>query len=485
MQFNNPILNKRNENKKKHMKTITKFVHHVFAGLAFACFALGLTPNAFAVSPAPDGNYPGFNTAEGDNALFSLTTGLYNTAVGAKALFSDTTSSSNTANGAYSLYSNTSGSHNTATGVSALYINTTGFQNTAVGAQALFSNTTGNNDTANGVTALYSNSSGSYNTASGSSALYSNTTGLANTAIGAQALYNNTTGTNTATGFQSLFKNTSGTGNVANGYRAIYSNSVGTGNVAIGSQTLQNNTTGNSNTAIGRLALTGNTGGSHNIALGENAGQNITTGGKNIDIGNTGISGDNGKIRIGDTQSDAFIAGLAHISPSATSIAGISGRVVAGAAVLVSGGGQLGVMASSQRFKDDIKPMDKASEAILALKPVSFRYKKEIDSNRTPQFGLVAEDVEKVNPDLVVHDDQGKVFTVRYEAVNAMLLNEFLKEHRTVQEQKATIAELKQELQSRLAEQQKQIETLTSGLQKVSAQVEISRPAPQTVVDNH
>src|SRR5262249_13727721 len=135
--------------------------------------------------------------------------------------------------------------------------------------------------------------------------------------------------------------------------------------------------------------------------------------------------------------------------------------------------GRLGTKPCSQRFKDEIKPMDKASEAIHALKPVTFRYKKEIDAERTPQFGLVAEEVEKVNPDLVVRDAEGKVYTVRYEAVNAMLLNEFLKEHRTVQELKTTVAQ-----------QQKEIEALTAGLQKVSAQLEVSKSAPQTVLNN-
>jgi hypothetical protein len=151
----------------------------------------------------------------------------------------------------------------------------------------------------------------------------------------------------------------------------------------------------------------------------------------------------------------------------------------------VNASDQLGVAVSSARFKNQIKPMDKASEAILALKPVTFRYKKELDPEDIPQFGLVAEEVEKVNPDLVARDRDGKAYTVRYEAVNAMLLNEFLKEHRTVQELKSTVAQQEKDFQSRLAEQQKQIETLTAGLQKVSAQVEMRGPAPQTVVDNH
>jgi uncharacterized coiled-coil protein SlyX len=199
-------------------------------------------------------------------------------------------------------------------------------------------------------------------------------------------------------------------------------------------------------------------------------------------MGNAGSSsGESAKIRIGTTGTQR-----------ATFIAGISGVTVpAGVGIIVGTDGKLGTVVSSERFKDAIKPMDKASEAILALKPVTFRYKHELDSDGIPQFGLVAEEVEKVNPDLVARDADGKAYTVRYEAVNAMLLNEFLKEHRTVQElkstvakQEATIAQLKQNFGETIARQQKQIEVLTAGLQKVSAQIEISRPAPQTVVDN-
>jgi len=159
---------------------------------------------------------------------------------------------------------------------------------------------------------------------------------------------------------------------------------------------------------------------------------------------------------------------------TATFIAGVSGAGVIGVAVKVNAAGQIGTAPSSARFKEEIQAMDKASEAILALKPVTFRYKQEIDPEGIPQFGLVAEEVEKVNPDLVARDDQGQVYTVRYEAVNAMLLNEFLKEHQTVQQLTSTVA--KQE--ATIAKQQRQIETLAAGLQKVSAQVEMSRPAP-------
>ena len=258
--------------------------------------------------------------------------------------------------------------------------------------------------------------------------------------------------------------------NTAEGEHALFSNTTGFNNTATGIQALQNNTTGNNNTAIGFVALLSNTTGSDNIALGFQAGQNLTTGSNNIDIGNLGVAGDSKRIRIGTagTQTKTFIAG-------------ISGATVAGGVgVIVGSNGQLGTVVSSNRFKDAIKPMDKASEAILALRPVTFYYKKELDPDGIPQFGLVAEQVEKVNPDLVARDEEGKPYTVRYEAVNAMLLNEFLKEHRTVQELKSAAA--KQE--AIIAHQQKQIEALTAGLQKVSAQVEMSRVAPQVVVNN-
>ena len=200
--------------------------------------------------------------------------------------------------------------------------------------------------------------------------------------------------------------------------------------------------------------------------MGYLAGDNLTTGSNNIDIGNVGVAGEAAKIRIGTagTQTAAFIAG-------------IRGVAVTGAAVVVSSSGQLGVAPSSERFKDEIKPMDKASEAILALKPVTFRYKHELDPEGIPQFGLVAEQVEKVNPDLVARDEQGKVYTVRYEAVNAMLLNEFLKEHRKVED-------LEKDLRATIVQQQKEIEALTTGLQKVSAELEVSKTAPQLVINN-
>jgi hypothetical protein len=185
-------------------------------------------------------------------------------------------------------------------------------------------------------------------------------------------------------------------------------------------------------------ALSSNTTGSDNIAIGINAGFNLRTFSNNIDIGNVGAATDSDTIRIGNTGDANTI----------TFIAGISNTGVTGATVLVSDSGQLGVAVSSRRFKNDIEPMNNASEAIFTLKPVTFRYKKEIDPARTSQFGLVAEDVEKVNPNLVVRDKKGKPYTVRYEAVNAMLLNEFLKEHGKVQEQEVTIMQLQKEMRT-------------------------------------
>jgi Chaperone of endosialidase len=382
-----------------------------YLGCALAGAFVVLVPVARAVSPAPDGGYPNGNTAEGSGALFSLTNGFWNTALGQQTLYQDT-----------------SGSYNTALGFGALFKNATAHGNTATGYYALFSNATGYFNTANGFDALVSNVTGFRNAAVGTYALYSHVSGAFNNAVGAFALYSDTTGE---------------------------------ANNAFGESALPKNTTGMNNTAIGDDALWSNTTGSLNIALGSGAGRFLTTGSHNIDIGNFGVAGESNTIRIGTqgTQARTFVAG-------------IWGTAVRGSAVVVNSSGQLGVSPSSARYKDGIKPMDKASEAILALKPVTFHYKKEIDPDSTPQFGLVAEDVAKVSPDLVVHDGKGEIYTVRYDAVNAMLLNEFLKEHHQVQELKTIVAA-----------QQKQIEVLTAGLQKMSAQIEISNPTPEVVVN--
>jgi trimeric autotransporter adhesin len=434
------------------MKTTTlqlrNSVNRLHVRLAFLLISLV----CFALSPQARGtcqegcDTSTNNTFLGEDALFSNNGGLYNTAVGYQALYSNTAGIQNTATGSLALFFNTTGYENTANGISTLYFNTTGYGNTATGAAALTLNTIGNDNTATGGGALNANQTGSNNTATGHLALEISYSGNFNTATGDTALQNNEFGnSNTATGSSALQSNTAGNSNTADGARA-----------------LQQNKAGGNNTAVGFDALRHNEHGRNNIALGFEAGLDLN-GNDNVDIGNRGITGDSNAIRIGTEGT--------HMH---TFVAGISGATVAdGVGVVVGADGHLGTVVSSARFKDAIKPMDKASEAILSLKPVTFRYKHELDPDGIPQFGLVAEDVEKVDTDLVARDEQGKPYTVRYEAVNAMLLNEFLKEHRTVQELKTTVAQ-----------QQKQIEALTEGLQKVSARLELSKSGPQTVLNN-
>src|SRR5947208_8257621 len=314
------------------------------------------------------------------------------------------------------------------------------------------------------------------NTAEGKDALFSLTTGVDNTALGFQALYNGSSASgNTAVGSQGLLSNADGTRNVAVGAAALSRLTSGEMNTAVGNISLAQGESVNFNTALGRRAL-GSTQGDQNTGLGFFAGSNLRDdGSNNIYIANVGpvpIGTESNTIRIGTQTATIVTVGNppieSHPMPAhtATFIAGIFGKTSSGGTpVYINSNGKLGTSTSSKRFKEDIEPMDKASEAILALKPVAFRYKNEIDPDRTPQFGLIAEEVAKPNTDLVVRDDNGEIYTVRYEAVNAMLLNEFLKEHRNVAEQESTIAELK----ATVARQQKQIEALAAGLQKVSA----------------
>jgi hypothetical protein len=378
---------------------------------------VGVLPKAEAVSPPPDGGYPGGNTAEGQSALLSLTSGNYNTAVGFLSLLSTTTNSFNTAIGAGALLANTAD------------------QNTATGAGALLSNTAGVNNTANGAFALFSNTSGFNNSALGGGALQSNTIGFANT----------------ATGVGALLTNTSGNDNTADGLFALYFNTTGSENTAIGENALEQNTVGNTNTAIGEGALFQNATGSGNVACGFLAGNQVSAANNVIAIGHDGA----------DVSNTTWVG----------NIYGVSTQSGTTAPVVVSDGGQLGTVASSQRFKKDITTMEKASQSILSLRPVTFHYKN--DANNTPHFGLIAEEVAKVNPALVLPDKEGKPYTVRYDAVNAMLLNEFLKEHRRVQE-----------LEANAARQENEIKALTAGLQKVTAQLEVSKPPRQTVSNN-
>ena len=488
----------------------------IFLALAFVCFKLSFT--AQAVSPPPDGGYANFNTAEGAFALLHLnvSSGFGNTGLGGRALQSDITGSYNTATGYGALFSNTA-SLNTAIGFDALFSNSTGTANTASGARALFHNTDGQYNTATGYDALFSNSGGLYNTAVGVNALYFNQAN-GNCAFGYFALSGNTTATqNSAFGFGALASNTLGTDNTAVGDGALasarqerHNTAIGSGalgtltdtfngqpnpgedtaigyhalhsvwggglpdggnNTAVGSEALGNYVFGEGgNTAVGVRALANLGIAGNNIALGAIAGDNLTDGDNNIDIGNEGVGGDSNKIRIG-------VQG----TQSATYVAGIYQQPVIGdnAPVLIDATGKLGTaVGSSRRFKSDIKSMDDLSKAVLALRPVTFQYKD--DKTHTPQFGLIAEKVAEINPDLVIRDKEGQIYSVRYDAVNAMLLNEFLKEHKAfveeqgkVQEQGATIARL-----------EKQVAALTAGLQKVSAQLQASKPAPQVVNNN-
>ena len=395
------------------MKTIMKTIYCLFAAFALVFFAL--LPVVQAVTPAPDGDYPNLNTAEGYGALFSLTTGLGNTADGCQALYFETIGRFNTAMGLNALFHNTSGSSNTGVGVYAL-LASTGDRNTAMGAGALLGNTTGYENTANGASALFHNGSGIDNTATGVSALAHNG-GSYNTAAGAYALYENTTGSN--------------------------------------------------NTADGSGALFANTG-ANNIAVGSFAGFNLTTGDNNIDIGNLGTGGESNTVRIG-----------AQGTQTATYVAGIAGTGVDGSQVYVNPSGQLGIIVSSSRFKQNIHIMGDASDGLLGLRPVTFQYKN--DGTNKPQFGLIAEEVAQINPDLVLRNAKGEIYSVRYDAVNAMLLNEFLKEHRKVDQ-------LKSDFKARVAQQQREIQALTAQLkeqaaqiQRVSAQIEMSKPGLKVV----
>ena len=499
----------------------------------FAIGFLALSQMAQAVSPAPDGGYPGFNTAEGANAIKNITTGVGDTAVGWFSLFSNTDGSfntgvgagtllfnvgdqsigagvDNTAVGAAALLSNMTGSDNTAVGTASLLNNTT-TGNTAVGSRALLSNTTGGtigningNDigpnVAVGAQALESNTLAGANTAVGYQALHgfvagpvgaeqvgactavgfkalgNATGGIGNSAFGYQALLNNTDGdSNIAIGPSALFGNTIGRWNVAAGGGALISNVTGESNTAIGQQVMQSNISGSNNTAVGDQALTYNTNGSHNIAVGDGAGVNVMTADRVICIGAGGA----------DTSNSCYIGQI------------FNATCIGGSGVFIDANNKLGTITSSRRFKDEIKPMGKASEALLALTPVTFHYKKEIDPTGISQFGLVAEEVEKVDPDLVVRDKEGKAYSVRYDQVNAMLLNEFLKEHRRVEGQQAEIdhqdmrisqlksmlAQQQKKFESKLAQQEQQISALVADLQRLAANVKLNKSQPTTIAD--
>jgi hypothetical protein len=379
--------------------------------ITLALLSFGLLPRAQALlpPPPPDGCYPNFTTAEGCDALNSLTGGSGNTALGWRSLFSDTTGNFNTGVGAGALVLNNADS-NTAVGMAALLLNTSGTQNTATGTAALVFNDSGGNNTATGAFALFDNTTGSFNVADGDTALQNNTTGFFNTAIGSGALN-------------------------------------------FSAET-------DDNTAVGAGAL-GTSRGSNNTALGRQAGLTAGAGSNNVYLGSNmiGVFGEN---------DHTYIRNINTTSVSGGGTDTVTVNVTTGL---------LGHATSSRRYKEDIKPMDNSSQTLFALKPVTFRYKKEIDQSQSLEYGLVAEEVAQVDPSLAIRDKNGHIDSVRYNAINAMLLNEFLKEHRKNEQQEKTIAELKSGMTALAATVKEQ----AAQIQKVSAQLEASKPASQVV----
>ena len=376
------------------------------------CFAL--LPKVPAVVPPPDGGYANFTTAEGQNALFSLTTGSANTAVGWFSLFSDAAGAFNTATGAGTLLFNTA-DNNTALGTAALLFNTTGHSNTAVGTAALLNNIAG----------------------------------IENVAVGFEALQSNTT-----------IGGSSGIDNIAVGTRALQNNTTGAFNTAIGGDVLNMITTTHDNTAVGAGAMALSTG-ANNTAVGRQAGFSSGAGNNNVYLGSNmnGVSGENDHTYIRNVNT--------------TSVSGMGTDTVT---VNVSTG-LLGHATSSQRYKENVKPMENTSETLYRLKPVTYRYKKEIDSTQSLDYGLIAEQVAQVDPNLAIRDRNGQIDSVRYSAINAMLLNEFLREHKAFLEEQSKVQNLEAALRAvnqRLKEQEAKIE-------RVSAQIEVRKPVPHVV----
>jgi trimeric autotransporter adhesin len=443
--------------KRKNMTTLDlrKSINRSPLRLAFLLIPLAL--GCFALSPAAravcqegcDSSL--FNAFLGDDALINDTSGAGNSAFGWRALFSDTDGSFNTAVGGGALIFN-NGSSNTAVGAAALLLNSTGSNNTAVGTDALVNNTVDDN-TAVGFFALQANTTGGTletgvfglfdigpNTAVGSGALENNVDGSANTAVGYNALHSQVSG-DVAKGFPQLAINT------AVGFEAL-ANLTGS---AAGVNA--------ANTALGYQALSALTDGYSNVAVGASAGIGLTTGSHNVFIG---------QFQGPDTADESF-----H-----TYVKNINSTTVTDDPVYVDlSTGLLGHLSSSRRYKEDIKPMNNASEALYRLKPVTYRYKKDVDRTQRIDYGLIAEEVAKVDPSLAVRDGQGQIESVRYTAVNAMLLNEFLKEHRKNEEQEKTIVELKSGMTALAATVKEQ----AAQIQKVSAQLEMGKPAPQVV----
>ena len=383
--------------------------------LTFVFLAQGIN-TGWSAPPNPTASDVTGNTAGGTEALIK-NVGTYNTAFGEYGLTANTTGDQNTSFGARALISNTTGSHNTGIGAEALFFNTGGNDNTATGFEALLSNTIGSYNTANGYHALYSNKIGNYNAAFGHGALRFNTTGSYNSAVGLQALNNTTTGgLNTAVGYNTLFRNKTGNGN---------------------------------------------------IAMGTNAGYFLTAGSHNIYIGNPGIASESDSIRIGNAlHKQIFIAGIRGTTT------GFNNALP----VVIDSKGQLGTISSSERFKKDIKDMNEASRRLFELRPVTYHYKQNSEDGKEPlEYGLIAEEVAKIYPDLVVYGADGKVETVQYQKLTPMLVNEVKRLNNLLQAEKdrnlaqtQEITNLKQQM-TLLQAQSERIETLTSRLSRIEA----------------
>jgi hypothetical protein len=393
---------------------------------------------AYGQVPSTNDTSDGFlNTGMGTGALINVTpnkdgAGGDNTAVGSHALFTNKTGGGNAALGGYALYYNDEGSDNTAIGSAALAYNTAGVQNVAIGSSALNQQELGNGNTAIG-----------YDTMAGTPYIGGNE----NTAVGAGALFSNSGNYNTATGAGALSTNYSGVDNTASGANALNRNSIGSWNTATGYRALYSNTKGSNNTVSGINALLHNTSGSNNIAMGNGAGSKLVTGSNNIEIGNAGTASDNNMIKIGTegTQAKTFIAGIYNTS-------------VSGHAVMISSTGQLGVVVSSERFKTAVAPMGTNTSKMEQLRPVTFTLKT--DTKNTVQYGLIAEEVAKVYPELVVRDQNGRIDGVRYDELAPMLLNEMQQQQgkfaaqaagiRALEKQVAELNNLNQEMRATL-----------------------------------
>lgn len=415
----------------------------------YLSISIGIDSSYAVAPPNPTNSDATGNTAGGTGALAN-TTGSSNTGFGIAALYTNTTGGDNSAIGSNALASNTTGHSNTAVGSGALANNTTGKYNSAVGILALVQNTTGQDNIALGDNALAGNKTGSHNTATGSEALSFNTTGSNNTGNGSRTLYSNLTGYyNTASGFQALYANRTGKYNTAAGGNALFKNTAGIGNSGFGLQSLYQHTTGN-----------------YNLALGFNAGFGLKTGSYNIYLSNNGIANESNTIRIGSNQTRTFVAGIRSRKT------GVANAVP----VMIDSKGQLGTIKSSARYKRDISDMAEASHKLYQLRPVTYRYKEADDNGANPlEYGLIAEEVAKVYPDLVAYGADGQIETVQYQKLTPMLLNEMqrlAKESANLRDQFNAEQTKNRELQLEVKVLKSQIhliQTLTTRLERLEA----------------